>query len=305
MGGAWTAVVPWALAGAVAIALVRTARLRRREPGFALRQRAGLVLLTAPILVLLFVGLSSLSSLTQPGATVPLSPSRLADKTMVHLVVYLVTPLVGLVLTQGPKRALESARARLLPDGEPARTALASACAWSALLSAGLIMGVSMAWGLARAHGGGLFTAGGAEVVFSQVTPGLALLLAAVAAVAEESIFRGVLLEQFERIGPRWFAIGLQAFLFALIHAGYGSTVHVIASGAFGVLMGVLVTRKGLIPAVATHFLVNVAILGLWAGLPGLLVLAGGALVLLLWAAWHLGDPASTEREPRTFVRSA
>lgn len=287
MVGSWSTLVPFALIGAAGIALVRTAWLRERSPGLALVQRVGLVLLTAPILLLLLVGATSLPTLLDGGATLPLSPDRLIDKTLLHLGLYLAVPLAGLLMVLGPRDFVGCSRAMLL-RGEDRRRALGSTFAWAGGLSALLVGGVALGWGLVRAHGGGLLSAGGAEVVFSQVTPGVALLLAGVAAVAEEGMFRGVLLSHFERSINRPVAIALQAGLFGLIHAGYGSFVHVAAATVFGVLMGVLVTRAGLLGAILTHFLVNVAILGLWAGHPGLLTLTGLTLVALLVAAWAL-----------------
>ncbi len=287
MGGTWSTLVPVALLGALALALVRTTWLRAREPGLAIRQRVGLVLLAAPLLTLLLIGVTSLPTLAGSPSAIPLSPERLLDKTMLHLGLYLATPVAGLVLTLGPRDALSATRDAML-RGRPRRSALRAALVWTAGLSTLLIGAVTLAWGLASAHGGGLLSAGGAEVVFSQVTPGIALLLAGVAALAEEGLFRGMLLEEFDRLTGRPLAIGLQALLFGLIHAGYGSLVHVTAATLFGALMGVLVTYRGLLPAIATHFLVNAAILGLWAGHPSLLAVAGLGLAALVAAAWYL-----------------
>lgn len=285
MGGALTAVLPYALGGAALLALVRTVPLRDAAPGLAIRQRLGIALVATPLVALLLVGAISAPSLFDAGAAAPLTPDTLSQKAWLHLGLYLALPLVGLALVLGAGGLLAAARRRLIPAGDPRRQAARTLTA-TAACSTALVAVAGIGWTLGRAYGGELLTGAGAAVVFSQTTPALALALAGVAAVAEEVLFRGVLLEQLRRpFGGRW-ALVLQAALFGLIHAGYGSWVHVLAAAAFGIVAGLLATRRGLGAAVGTHFLVNVALLGLWAdhallvgfaivGLGGALALAG------------------------------
>lgn len=287
MAGPWVTVVPIALAGATAIALVRPAWLRERQPGLALIQRLGILLVTAPVLVLLLIGAASLPAIFESAGPMPLSPDRLAEKATVHLTLYLVVPVIGLLLVLGPRGLARTAKQHLVP-GEGRPREIAHALGWTAGATAAIVAAVSVAWGLGRAHDGGLLSAGGAQVVFSNTTATVALLLAGVAAVAEEMLFRGVLLQQFRRWSGDLLAVGGQAVLFGLIHAGYGSGIHVVAAIVFGVAMGLITIQRGLLPAVGVHFLVNVAILGIWTQQMPLVGFTLVALVALTLATWRL-----------------
>ncbi len=273
MEGAWSSMLPVALAGGLMLALVRTPRLRESEPGLALRQRTGLVLLATPLIVLVLFGIKSLPLLTQGVTPAPMTPNELTHKALVHAGVYLAIPCTGLLLVMGPKKAPTSIANRLTSKA-PRSANIGRSLSWSAAFTGLLLLVLATAWTLAEKSGSGLLTAGGAQVLFSEVTPALAFALAGFAALAEEGLFRGVLLEGLQEFTNRALAIGIQGLLFGLIHAGYGSMGHVLAASLFGVLMGVLVTRRGLLPAILVHFLVNVAVLGLWTGHASLLVFA-------------------------------
>lgn len=287
MEGVWSSMLPAALVCSVLFALIRTPRLRRQAPGVALRQRLGLVLLVTPLAGLVFFGIASIPLLFQGVTPAPMSPGEITSKALLHAVLYLLIPSVGLVLVQGPRRTLRIAAERLTRPSF-SRASLGRAFSWTAAFTGVLLLSVTAGWTLVEKSGTGLLTAGGAQVLFSQITPGVALMLAAFAAIAEEILFRGVLQESIaERINLA-FAIILQAVLFGLIHAGYGSLGHVLAAGVFGLLMGVLVTRRGLLSAILVHFLVNVAILGLWTGHTSLLTLAVLSVPLLAAAGVFL-----------------
>lgn len=279
MGAAWSALLPYASALAALVALVRTPRLREREPGLALRQRLGLLLTTAPLFTLVGVGLASLPALAAPSVAAAVSPDVLTSKALIHLSVYLAVPLAGLALTLG-ERFPAAAREALAPG----RRALARGLRDAAVISAGLGAALLGAWTLVGGAGG-LLAANGASVFFSRTTPLLALSLSAIAALAEEVMFRGVVLEWLADHAPAGLAVGVQAAAFGLIHAGYGSLAHVAAAAAFGALMGVLALRRGLAAAIATHLLVNLVILSLWSGHRILLVPAA----LLALAALAVG----------------
>lgn len=118
--------------------------------------------------------------------------------------------------------------------------------------------------------------------LWSEVTPELVVGLSLAAAVAEELLFRGVLLHALSsRIGWTGGAAA-QAGLFGVLHAGYGDLGYVLAAGAFGLAMAGVVRRWGLLAAVAVHAQVNLVILG-WSarGVSGF----NGALVVLVLAA--------------------
>jgi membrane protease YdiL (CAAX protease family) len=74
----------------------------------------------------------------------------------------------------------------------------------------------------------------------------------------------------------------------------------VLAATAFGAAMGLLVRARGLAPAMSVHFVVNLALLGLWTGRTSLVVGTAACLGLLALAAHRLADgPAADERSPR------
>lgn len=283
MGVVWAGVLPLAAGLAATVALVRTQRLREMEPGWAIRQRLGLLLVATPIFTLLGVGLTSLPSLGQATKAAAASPDLLASKALLHLILYLAVPAVGLALVLG-RRLPSVTRQVLIPGGRKATVTALKTCA---ALSAGLSGVVLLAWA-STGGDGGLLAADGASLFFSRTTPVIALALSATAALTEELLFRGVVLDWLEQRTPVAVAVGVQALAFGLIHAGYGSIAHVIGAMAFGVLMGVLVRRHGLAPAIGAHLLVNLVILALWSGHRILFVPAGVVVVGLLVGSWWL-----------------
>lgn len=289
MGLAWTGAVPYAAALAILVALVRTERLRSLEPGLALRQRLGIVLLATPIFTLLGVGLASVPSLGGASATAAASPDVLASKALVHLSLYLAVPAAGLVLTLGSRFPAVARRAAGLEGARSTARALATVT----VLSGGLSALVVLAWTTTGGEGG-LLAAEGASLFFSRTTPAVALALSAIAATAEELLFRGVALSWLEEKVPVAAAIGVQAVAFGLIHAGYGSAAHVAAATVFGVLMGVVAHRVGLAPAIGVHLLVNLVILGLWSGHPILLIAVAVLLAATALGARLLGPARSS-----------
>lgn len=84
----------------------------------------------------------------------------------------------------------------------------------------------------------------------------LALLLVAVVAVAEETVFRGYLLLRFEGAGLRPAAsVILSAVVFSLGH-GYEGSAAVVSIGVLGVIFSVVyLWRRSLIAPMTMHFL--------------------------------------------------
>lgn len=279
MGAVWMEVLPYALAVATMAAILRTAPLRQAKPGLAPIQRLGILLTVAPLAVLVGVGLTSLPRLFEPAQALPAPSQLLAGKAVLHLLLYLAVPVVGLLLVHGP-RGLKERLPRYLVGDQPTGQGLARGLRRAAGLCAVLVTGILLGWS-ALADQAGLFSAEGPRVFFSQTTPAVALLLAGVAAIAEELLFRGVLLSHLRRVIAKHPAIWVQAGLFGLIHAGYGSVLHVAAATVFGGLMGYLAQRDGLLPPIVVHFVVNLAVLAAWAE-EGALMLAAIGLVLAL-----------------------
>ncbi len=92
------------------------------------------------------------------------------------------------------------------------------------------------------------------------------LLLAAVAAIGEEYLFRGyaqgVLTEAF---GSPWPAVALTSVSFGISH-GYQKLIGIVRATLLGFLLAIPVVRTGsLFPAIVAHFWINAAVgIGGW-----------------------------------------
>lgn len=86
----------------------------------------------------------------------------------------------------------------------------------------------------------------------------LALVMAACAAFGEEVFFRGLVMNRFGLV--------VQAVLFGLVHAGYGTALQVLGTFAVGLLWGFVCKRHGLVAAMVAHFAYDftVASVQLW-----------------------------------------
>lgn len=108
---------------------------------------------------------------------------------------------------------------------------------------------------------GGLSGQSGGLVVLSLV------VTLAIAPVAEEVLFRGVLYQILRRrLGQRW-AIGLSALAFAVVQLGAGSFQLYATYLFLGVMLAVSFEQtRSLYPAIGLHILYNLAIviLGVW-----------------------------------------
>ncbi len=289
MAGTWVDVLPLAMLLSALAAIVRTRPLREAKPGWAPLQRLGVLLLTAPLVVLVLVGLRSVPRLLEGGMPLAVPSEILAGKALLHFLLYLAVPTAGLILVLGP-RGLARALPGFLFGTPPTRQKVSRGLARATGVCGVLVGLVFIGW-TALVDQAGLFSAEGPRVFFSRTTPGIALALAGVAAIAEEALFRGVLLKQLRRSLGLHPAVVLQALLFGLIHAGYGSLLHVGAATVFGLLLGYLASRDGLMPAMTVHFVVNVAVLAAWSE-QGTLVATALVLVLSLGLmAWALHQP--------------
>ena len=86
----------------------------------------------------------------------------------------------------------------------------------------------------------------------------LALVLLAVVAVAEETVFRGYLIRRFNQVtGSVRFAVILSSLIFALGHA-YQGPIAIVATGAIGVAFAAVYLRRGsLVAPTVMHFIQN------------------------------------------------
>ncbi len=90
----------------------------------------------------------------------------------------------------------------------------------------------------------------------------------------EEFAFRGLLLSAFDMVFPVWLAVPAQAAVFALYHAkAYGASLALqnissisgalVGAGLFGIVAGILtIWKKSLIPAMVTHAIFNLYLVG-------------------------------------------
>ncbi len=74
--------------------------------------------------------------------------------------------------------------------------------------------------------------------------------------VAEELLFRGLVLNEFRRVMPAWLAVVLQAALFALFHGNFVQSLYVFIPGL--VLGLVYVLTRSLAAPIALHIVFNV-----------------------------------------------
>lgn len=118
------------------------------------------------------------------------------------------------------------------------------------------------------------------------------VLIAAVAAVSEELLYRGLVQTGLWRLGRRQFpttslvaAIVLQATLFGFAHAGYQNLQHFVFATLFGLFAGIVAWRFGIWAAITLHFLIDLYSFGL--NLPWLWPLLGLALLAMLALTWR------------------
>lgn len=82
-----------------------------------------------------------------------------------------------------------------------------------------------------------------------------AVVLVAIVAVTEETIFRGYLMLRFDIFGSSLLSVLLSAFVFSLGH-GYEGTAGVVTVGVLGAVFSlVYIWRKSLIAPITMHFL--------------------------------------------------
>lgn len=229
----------------------------------------------------------------------PVAREALWLSVQARVVNYLVLPGVGLLLLHDavPLLGRRSVRDALWAHG------LAPRRSWrrDALRGLALFFAIALAYLGAYAISKlvpSLLAGGDESAYWRNISIPLIVLLSATAGLTEEFLFRGVLLRALGRVMPWWPAALLQAVLFGLIHAGYGTWTHVLAPAVFGLGMAWVARVLGVLPAALLHAQVNVLFFALdvapaYVAAQGLLGLAGlAALVLGLaaasaWALWR------------------
>ena len=136
------------------------------------------------------------------------------------------------------------------------------------------------------------------SLYWRNITLPLIILLSFSAGIAEEFLFRGVLLSGLRRFMPWGVAALAQAVFFGLIHAGYGTWTHVLGPAAFGLGMAWVARHLGIITTALLHASVNVVFFTVDVaptyvavnGFPGAFYLGSVSIVLLTFSIGALHD---------------
>jgi membrane protease YdiL (CAAX protease family) len=149
----------------------------------------------------------------------------------------------------------------LRPMGAWVKRSAALDAGWGAVLFPAFAIGSSvLATILAQGPTGKV---GNDSHVFDEITLDLVFLLAIIAGVSEELVFRGFLLSALQRVlGPGKtslsVAILVQAIAFALVHSGYAALDHLILPFLFGILAGLVYRLFGILAIMLVHAEIDV-----------------------------------------------
>ena len=84
------------------------------------------------------------------------------------------------------------------------------------------------------------------------------LVLGLFVSIAEELLFRGLLLTSLEKKLEPWQAIGMSSIFFGVMHLGWFNPLEVVFAYGAGVILAYLAyTTKSLTPSIAAHALDN------------------------------------------------
>lgn len=246
----------------------------------------GLALVAYPFWKLAVGVWLTIGAVFEGGVAPALTLEQIWDAIFRNTFYYAVVPAIGLLLVyeRFPALARGPPREGLAADNGLAPVASA---ADDALSGAALFFGIAVAYifalALVTSALGDAVNTGDDSAVFDNVTPMTVLLLSIVAGVSEEFLFRGVLQSALDRGLRRRLPAGaafgvavfVQAVFFGLVHSGYGNLAHIIGPFLFGLGMGLVVRRLGLLAAIVLHAEIDVLAIGLSAVSVPTLVLFG------------------------------
>lgn len=258
--------VGWLLVWGGHALLLETSPRYRADPWPWIRL-VGLVLLLFPFIRLANGIYESIGFVATPGTVAPTrAPEvwwRIIRRNWVQ---NFLLPLVGLYLASGHAGRLFAGVHAL---GSGIRSTLASVgmwprVSWTRDLASGLAAFLVIFFGyvmltvlLSPLRGQ---DTGDASAVFDAITPLLAIMLAVMAGVTEEFLYRGVLLVRMRSLLPRVPVLVLllaSSVVFGLAHAGYGTIANMVFPFFFGLVVGALALWLGVWPAVIVHSGVN------------------------------------------------
>lgn len=228
-------------------------------------QGVGLALVLYPFLRMALGIVRTFERLLVPTVLQPASEIGLWTNVENQIWYNLALPMIGLFLLHNPYAdAGDPTRARptfldaLRAHGAAPRTTLGR----DALRGLALFLFIAVAYLAAYAVSSyvtPILSPGSDESLYwRNVTIPLIVLLALSAGVAEEFLFRGILLTGLARWMPVWVAAVLQALFFAFVHAGYGTWTHVLGPFLFGLGMAWIARRLGIVVTALLHAEINV-----------------------------------------------
>lgn len=181
---------------------------------------------------------------------------------------HLVYPLFGLLLffhrvprLHGRFRWGENVAALLRPLDAWVRRSVAVDLAWGcALFLLDLAAFFLVAFLLQQAGTGSV---GDDSAVFNRILLDQVFLIAIIAGVGEELLFRGILQGMLHRLFGRGFwnsaaAILIQALAFGALHAGYQDLDHLLVPLLFGVFIGIAFRLFGILAAILVHIEIDI-----------------------------------------------
>lgn len=266
-------------------------------------QCVGLALVIHPFVRMGIGFLRTYELLFVPTVLEPASPIALWRSVENQIWYNLMLPLVGLFLlhspfadTAGDSRLVRSRFGDALAEHGVAPRASVRTDVQRALSLFLLLAAIMLAAWVASRFVTGILSPGSDESAYwRNITIPLIILLGLAPGLAEEFLFRGLLLTQLARRMP-WIAAALaQAFLFALIHAGYGTWTHIIGPFLFGLGMAFIARELGVIVTALLHAQANIvfftaevaptylAVHGAL-GLAALLAVSGALLIACVYA---------------------
>lgn len=241
---------------------------------WSLTRCAGFALIFAMLWRSIFLSFPDLLVIASGGAVSPPAPtSALYRQFFVSVMWDVVYPVLGLMffLHRIPGVHVPLAWGRhlenlLRPFGAWVRQSWGTDVAWgAALFVVDLAAVILLAWFLESGSTGDI---GDDSAVFNLITLDQVFIIAIIAGVGEELVFRGILQSGLHRllgtglVGSS-LAVLIQAVPFAIVHSGYADLDHVIVPFAFGIFIGYVFRYVGIIPAILIHTQVDIFAFGI------------------------------------------
>lgn len=276
-------------------------------------QCVGLALVIHPFVRMGLTLLRTYEFLLVPTVLQPANPIALWRSVESQVWYNLMLPLLGLFLMHAPyadaARDTPQRRERfsdaLAEHGVAPRAGVRRDLQRGASLFLFLVAAFLVAWIVSKTITPILSPGSDESLYWRNITIPLIVLLSLAAGLGEEFLFRGLLLTRL----TRWFgglarhaawlpfllAALVQAAAFGLIHAGYGTWVHVLGPALFGLGMAWIARRLGVLVTALLHAQINVVFFTVEVGptylavngalgLLALLSVSGALLALCVWS---------------------